>query len=60
MDEATEALHVALPGRGKHCASAEEQETLEDRMIENVQQGRREGERRRQRHAMGPECERKA
>ena len=60
MDEAAEALHVALAGRGEHRAGAEEQQTLEDRMVEDVQEAGGERERRRQRHAVGLERERKA
>ena len=46
------------PVAAEHGARAEEQEALEQRMIEHVQQRRGEGERRRQSHAIGLEGER--
>ena len=49
VDEAAEMLHVALAGRGEHGAGAEEQQALEHRMVEHVQQAG--GERERRRHA---------
>ena len=50
VDEAAEVLHVALAGRREHSAGAEEQQALEDRMIEHVEQGCGQRERRRQTH----------
>ena len=58
MDEAAEVLHVALAGRAEHCACAEEQQALEDRMIEHVKQRGRQRERRRQLHVVGAERQR--
>ena len=60
MDEPAEMLHVALAGRGEHGAGAEEQQALEQRMIEDVQQGGGERERRREQHAVRLEGEREA
>jgi hypothetical protein len=42
MDEAAEALHVALAGGGQHGAGTEKQEALEDRMVEHVEQRSRQ------------------
>ena len=41
VDQAAEALHVALAGRGQHRAGAEEQHALEQRVVEDVEQRRR-------------------
>ena len=60
VDEAAEMLHVALAGRGQHGAGAEEQQALEQRMIEDVEQRGGEGERRGGRHAVRLEGEREA
>ena len=50
-------LHVALAGRAKHRARAEEQEIFEQRMVEHMQQRRGEGERRGPAEAKGLEAE---
>ena len=55
MDEPAELLHVALAGRGQHGAGAEEQQALEQRVVEDVEQRRGERERRRPSHAVGLE-----
>ena len=60
MDEAPEVFHIALPGTGQHRPGAEEQQALEHRMIEHVQQAGRERERSRPRHSVRLEGERKA
>ena len=60
MDKAPEVLHIALPGAGQHRPGAEEQQALEHRMIEHVQQAGRERERSRPRHSVRLEGERKA
>ena len=44
-------LHVAFAGRGQHRAGAEEQQALEERMIERMQQAGRQGQRRGGWHA---------
>ena len=59
MDEAAETIQVPLAGRALHRAGAEEQQALEQRMIEDVQQRRGEGERRCPVQAMRFEGERK-
>ena len=46
MDEPAQALHVALAGRGENGAGTEEQQALEDTVIEDVQQGGRQREKR--------------
>jgi len=40
-DKAAEALHVAAfpPGRGENRSGAKEQQTLEQRMVEHMQEG---------------------
>ena len=48
------------PVDGEHGAGAEEQQALEQRVIEHMQQRRGEGERRRPRHAIRLEGERQA
>ena len=40
-----EMLHVALAGGGQHRAGAEEQQALEERVVEDVEQRRGDGER---------------
>ena len=45
MDQPAQALHVALAGGGEHRAGAEEQQALEHRVIEDVEQ--RRGQRQR-------------
>ena len=60
VDQAAEMLHVALAGRGEHGAGAEEQQALEQRVVEHVEQRRGEGERRRRSHAVGLKGERQA
>src|SRR5580693_853182 len=45
-DEAAQMLHVALAGAGEHGAGAEEQQALEHRMVEHVEEPGRHGERR--------------
>ena len=54
VDEAAEMLHVALAGRGEHRAGAEEQQALEHRMVEHVQQAGGERERRRRTPCRAP------
>ena len=60
VDEAAEPLHVALAGRGQHGAGAEEEQALEERMVEDVEQRRGQRQRRGRRHAVGVEGERQA
>ena len=60
MDQTAQVLHVALAGRGQHGTRAEEQEALEQRVIEDVEQRGGERQRRREVHAIGPEGERQA
>ena len=60
MDEAAQPLHVALAGRRQYRAGAEEQQTLEEAVIEDVEQRRRHGERSGGRHPVRLEGERKA
>ena len=60
MDEAAQFVHVPLARRRQHGTGPEKQQTLEERVIENVEQCRRESERRRQLHAVGLERQRKA
>ena len=57
VDQAAEMLHVALAGCIEHRAGAEEQQALEQRMIEHMEQPSGECQRRRQRHAVRLECE---
>ena len=52
VDEPAEMLHVALAGRVQHRAGAEEQQALEQRMIEDVEQRGGERQRRGERHAV--------
>ena len=59
-DQAAELLDVALVRRVQHGPGAEEQQALEQRVIEDVQQRRREGQRRRRQHAVGLEGQRQA
>ena len=59
-DEPAKVLHVALAGCGKHSAGAEEQQALEERMVEDVEQGGRHRQRGGQGHAMRLEGEREA
>ena len=51
VNEAAQMVHVAFAGRRQHGAGAEEQQALEERMVEHVQQARRQGQRRGRRHA---------
>src|SRR5262245_22080553 len=44
MDQATEAIHIAVAGRGEHRTRTEEQQALEDRVVEYVKQRRGECE----------------
>ena len=60
MNEAAEMLHVALAGGGQDRAGAEEQQALEERMIEDVEERRGQRQRRRPVHAVGAKGERKA
>ncbi len=60
VDQAAQVLHVALAGRGQHGAGAEEQQALEQRVIEDVEQRRGQRQRRREAHAVGLEGERQA
>ena len=60
MDEAAEVFHVALAGRREHGTGAEEQETLEHRMIEHVQKAGRQRQSRGKRHAVRLERKRQA
>ena len=60
VNEAAELFHVALAGGIEHRAGAEEQQTLEQRMIEHVQQPGSERQRRRHHQALRLERERKA
>ena len=60
VDEPAEMLHVALAGRGQHRAGAEEQQALEERMVEDVEERRGQRQRRGAGHAVGPEGERQA
>ena len=60
MDQAAELLHVALAGRAHDRARAEEQQALEQRMVEHVQQRGRHRQRRRKLHAVRPKRHRKA
>ena len=60
VDESAEMLHVALAGRAEHRARAEEQEVLEQRVVEDVQQRRGEGERRGPAKPEGLETQREA
>ena len=53
-------LHVAFAGRGEHGAGAEEQQTLEQRMIEDVEKRGGERQRRGEPHAVRLERERQA
>ena len=41
VDQPAEPLHVALAGGAEHRAGAEEQQALEQRVVEDVQQRRR-------------------
>ena len=54
VDQAAEMLHVAFAGRVQHRAGAEEQQALEDRMIEHVQERGGERQRRRRAPCRGP------
>ena len=60
MDEAAEPVHAAFAGRGQHRAGAEEEQALEQRVIEDVEQRRGEGQRRGAGHAVRLEGEREA
>ena len=60
VDQAAQLLHVALAGGGQHRAGAEEQQALEQRVVEHVEQRRGQRQRRRAPHAVGPEGERQA
>jgi hypothetical protein len=60
MNEPAQMLHVALACRRQYCAGAEEQETLENRMVEYMQEARRERQCHRPTHVIGPELEREA
>ena len=55
MDQAAHCLHVALTGGVQHRARAEEQQALEQRVVEDVEQRRGHRQRRRQRHVLGLE-----
>ena len=46
MDQAAEALHVALAGCRQHRAGAEEEQALEQRMVEDMKEGGRQRQRR--------------
>ena len=58
VNEAAQSLHVALAGRSQNCAGTEEQQALEHRMVEHVQEPGGERQRRRPGHAVGLECQR--
>ncbi len=58
VDQAAQLLHVALAGRRQHRAGAEEQQALEQRVVEDVEQRRGQRQRRRPAHAVGLEGER--
>ena len=60
MNKSAEMLHIALAGCAKHSAGPEEQQALEQRMIEDVQEPRGERERRGGAHAVRLEGKRKA
>src|SRR2546423_1305774 len=47
LDQSAEVLHVAFAGRIEHRSGAHEQQTLEERVIEYVEDRRRERQRRR-------------
>ena len=55
MDQPAQALHVALARRGKDGARAEEEQALEYRMIEDVEQRRGRRQRGRPAHVVGSE-----
>ena len=54
VDQAAEMLHVALAGGVEHGAGAEEQQALEQRMIEHVEQRGGQRERRGERPCRRP------
>ena len=58
VDEAAELLDVAFAGGGEHGAGAEEQQALEQRVVEGVQQRGGERERGGGGHAVGLEGQR--
>ncbi len=61
VDQAAELFHVALAGRAQHRAGAEEQQALEQRVVEHVQQRRRSAPAPRAGiHAVGLERQRQA
>ena len=60
VDQAAEMLHVALAGRGQHRAGAEEQQALEHRVVEDVEQRRGQRQRRGGVQAVGDERQRQA
>jgi len=60
VDEAAEMLHVALAGGVEHRAGTEEEQALEHRVIEDVQEAGGERERGGGCHAVRLEGERKA
>ena len=53
VDQPAQAVHVALAASVQHGAGTHEQQALEQRVVERVQQGRGERERRRRRQAVG-------
>ena len=60
VNEAPQMLHVAFARRRQHGARAEEQQALEERMVERVQQSGRHRQRRGRRHAEHLERQREA
>ena len=55
MDQSAQPLHVALARRGEDGARPEEEQALEYRMIEDVEQRRGRRQRGRPRHVVGGE-----
>ena len=60
VDQAAEMLHVALAGGGQHRAGAEEQQALEHRVVEHVEQRRGQRQRRAGGQPVGAERQRQA
>lgn len=58
MDQASQALHVALAGRDQNRAGTEEQQALEYRVVKHVKQCGGERQRRRPTDVVGAERER--
>ena len=55
VDQAAQMLHVALAGRRQHGAGAEEQQALEQRVVEDVEQRGGQRQRRGPAHGVGLE-----